>query len=54
MVILPALSISTREIPTPAAATALMALVTSCCLHVEGARDINGLSPHNWRPDLLA
>src|SRR5262245_29606517 len=40
MVILPALSTSTRAIPTPAAATALTALVTSCCRNVEGARHI--------------
>src|SRR5215831_2664312 len=38
MTILPALSISTRAICTPAAATALTALVTSCCRNVEGAR----------------
>src|SRR2546430_9118605 len=40
MVILPALSTSTREIPTPAAATARMIRVTSCCRNVEGARAI--------------
>src|SRR6266540_4444621 len=38
MVILPALSTSTRAIPTPAAATARIARVTSCCRNVEGAR----------------
>src|SRR5262249_22987453 len=38
MTILPSLSISTRAICTPAAATALTALVTSCCRNVEGAR----------------
>src|SRR5207245_324460 len=40
MVILPALSTSTRAIPTPAAATARMIRVTSCCRNVEGARAI--------------
>src|SRR5262245_20160677 len=38
MTILPVLSISTRAICTPAALTALTALVTSCCLKVDGAR----------------
>src|ERR1700730_4117519 len=38
MAILPVLSISTRAICTPAAVTALTALVTSCCRNVEGAR----------------
>src|SRR5262245_61728641 len=38
MTILPALSISTRAICTPAAVTALTALVTSCCRNVHGAR----------------
>jgi hypothetical protein len=36
--ILPLGSISTRAIPTPAATTALTALVTSACRNVEGAR----------------
>src|SRR5262245_42537670 len=36
--IFPALSISMRAICTPAAATALTALVTSCCRNVDGAR----------------
>src|SRR6516165_1103973 len=36
--ILPVLSISIRAICTPAAMTALTALVTSCCRNVEGAR----------------
>src|SRR5262249_31656593 len=36
--IFPALSISIRAICTPAAVTALTALVTSCCRNVEGAR----------------
>src|SRR5262249_36800217 len=36
--ILPVLSISIRAICTPAAVTALTALVTSCCRNVEGAR----------------
>jgi hypothetical protein len=36
--ILPVLSISMRAICTPAAVTALTALVTSCCRNVEGAR----------------
>src|SRR5713101_8262670 len=40
MTILPALSISTRAICTPAAAAARMARVTSCCRNVEGARAI--------------
>src|SRR5262245_12129477 len=40
--ILPVLSISTRAICTPAAVTALTALVTSCCRNVDGAR---GISP---------
>src|SRR5262249_896455 len=38
--IFPVLSISTRAICTPAAATALTALVTSCCRNVDGARAI--------------
>src|SRR5262249_61282497 len=36
--ILPDLSISMRAICTPAAVTALTALVTSCCRNVDGAR----------------
>src|SRR5262245_14706194 len=36
--IFPALSISMRAICTPAAVTALTALVTSCCRNVDGAR----------------
>ena len=36
--ILPSLAISTRAMSTPAAVTALTALVTSCCRNVEGAR----------------
>src|SRR4051812_24967190 len=40
IMILPVLSISTRAICTPAAATALTALVTSSCRNVEGARAI--------------
>src|SRR5215467_15697909 len=36
--IFPVLSISTRAICTPAALTALTALVTSCCRNVDGAR----------------
>src|SRR5262249_26058705 len=40
MMIFPALSISTRAMSTPAAATALSARVTSCWRNVEGARDI--------------
>jgi hypothetical protein len=36
--IFPVLSISTRAICTPAAVTALTALVTSCCRNVEGGR----------------
>ena len=40
MTIFPDLSISIRAICTPAAVTALTALVTSCCRNVEGARDI--------------
>src|SRR5262245_1672434 len=36
--IFPVLSISTRAICTPAAATALTALVTSCCRKADGAR----------------
>jgi hypothetical protein len=38
MTIFPDLSISMRAICTPAAVTALTALVTSCCRNVEGAR----------------
>src|SRR5215471_343471 len=38
MTIFPALSISIRAMCTPAAVTALTALVTSCCRNVEGAR----------------
>src|SRR6516165_3133773 len=50
--ILPVLSISTRAICTPAAVTALTALVTSCCRNVEGARGIvshplpDAVAPH--------
>src|SRR5262249_29726583 len=36
--IFPDLSISIRAICTPAAVTALTALVTSCCRNVDGAR----------------
>src|SRR5215472_18704960 len=36
--IFPALSISMRAICTPAAVTALTALVTSCCRNVDGVR----------------
>ena len=36
MTILPSLAISIRAICTPAAVTALTALVTSCCRNVEG------------------
>src|SRR5215472_16376319 len=38
MTIFPDLSISIRAICTPAALTALTALVTSCCRNVDGAR----------------
>src|ERR1700730_4816467 len=38
IVILPALSTSILAICTPAATAAVMALVTSCCRNVEGAR----------------
>src|SRR5262249_62220918 len=38
MTIFPDLSISIRAICTPAAVTALTALVTSCCRNAEGAR----------------
>src|SRR5262245_16730209 len=38
--IFPVLSISMRAICTPAAVTALTALVTSCCRNVDGARPI--------------
>src|SRR5262249_16096627 len=39
--IFPVLSISTRAMCTPAAVTALTALVTSCCRNVAGARAMN-------------
>src|SRR5262245_30723618 len=41
--IFPVLSISIRAICTPAALTALTALVTSCCRNVDGARAISPL-----------
>src|SRR5262245_33512166 len=50
--IFPVLSISTRAMCTPAAVTALTALVTSCCRNVDGARDIvshplpDAVAPH--------
>src|SRR6516165_4539105 len=50
--IFPVLSISTRAMCTPAAVTALTALVTSCCRNVEGARAIlshplsDAVAPH--------
>src|SRR5215831_21420567 len=50
--IFPVLSISTRAMCTPAAVTALTALVTSCCRKVEGARAIlshqrsDAVAPH--------
>src|SRR5262249_31864541 len=43
--IFPVLSISIRAICTPAALTALTALVTSCCRNVEGARDMARATP---------
>src|SRR5262245_47431106 len=46
MTIFPDLSISIRAICTPAAVTALTALVTSCCLNAEGGRAIP-LTSHN-------
>src|SRR5262245_23188265 len=39
MMIFPALSISTRAIPTPAAVAALMAFVTSRCRNVDDVRE---------------
>src|SRR5262249_40113825 len=47
--IFPALSISTRAICTPAAATALTALVTSCCRNVEGARAMGPTEKSSYR-----
>src|SRR4029453_3814114 len=51
MAILPVRSISILAIFTPAALVALMALVTSCCRNVEGARAIahtpSGLDLHS-------
>src|SRR5215813_4114722 len=52
MTIFPDLSISIRAICTPAAVTALTALVTSCCRNVEGPRAIlshplcDAVAPH--------
>src|SRR5262245_31633765 len=45
IMILPDFSISTRAICTPAAVTALTALVTSCCRNVDGARAISLVTP---------
>src|SRR5262249_60184222 len=48
--ILPVLSISIRAICTPAAATALTALVTSCCRNVDGARVMDRYGRGNLLP----
>ena len=47
--IFPVLSISMRAICTPAAVTALTALVTSCCRNVDGARAM-----HSYRKAFLS
>src|SRR5262249_31255776 len=51
IVILPVLSISTRAICTPAAVTALTALVTSCCRNVDGARAMARAPPMPESPE---
>src|SRR5262249_21120016 len=49
--IFPVLSISIRAICTPAALTALTALVTSCCRNVDGARAMASVPPMPESPE---